>query len=423
MRSAERRVRGHVALRHAAWGPGDIAVMRRERGWTQEDLAERSGLSVRTVRNVELGKISPRASTVTLLARALDIDQPHAAEAARGARDQLWYGPLPPTDPTFGDHEALERHARTVLSHTLTTFVGPGGVGKTRHALAVAARLAPRFSDGVAVVELGDLPKEGAERGGEVRAEVARRVQTALDALGQMRGTQAPHGALNALLVLDNAEHLPGATFAVVRTVLASSCRLHVLITSRRRLTDRLGANIRIRPLRACAIAGEVPSDAPAVRLLLRHVGGMEEVARGLAKDPELVCAMCRWVDGIPRYLEFIAERLRTLPLTSVSSAGSVLRILRSDDHVLLPHQRSAAESIRWSVALLGEEHRRLLDLPAVRQADGFALRDLDSFRTSSLSPLELLSDLLEDCLLVSESNTRPHFHLPMLVRESLGTA
>ncbi|MCW6006779.1 helix-turn-helix domain-containing protein [Micromonospora sp. CPCC 205371] len=137
-----------------------VAMLRKVRGWTQEELAERCGLSVRTIRNVELGWVeNPRQSSVNLLMRALDAEgvDGTALGPPVGTR---WRGVPAPHQPIIGMRGELEELTRTVLTSRLTTLLGFGGVGKTRVALAAAATAAVTFRYGVALVELGDIPAE-----------------------------------------------------------------------------------------------------------------------------------------------------------------------------------------------------------------------------------------------------------------------
>lgn len=401
----------------------NVAALRRIRGWTQEELAERSGLSVRTIRNVELGRVgNPRRSSVDLLLRALGADGA-ATEYVDGAGGHGPWRGLPPSDqPLIGRSAELEQLARTVFAHRLTTFLGPGGVGKTRVALGVANEVRRSFQQGVAVVELGDLPAEGSVSPppvGTVLRRTMRLVENAEPATptpaGQQRDT-------NLLLVLDNAEHIPTAAAAAAKELLSSFPHLHILVTARRPLTERHGVNREISPLPVLPTGGD-SLHAPAVELVLRRAGADPLVMADLAADLPGVVELCRRLGGIPRALEFAAERLRTIPLRALLATGPALSMLRTSDHALLPHQRSLAGSIRWSVGLLTAEHQRLLRLLAVMPTTRFTVDDVAAVGERAgcpgpEDPLGLLSDLIDNSLVTACRDRLYECRLAPYVRE-----
>ncbi len=138
-------------------------------GLTQEQLAERSGLSVNAVSLLERGaRTSPRTSTVTALARALDLDRAERQVFVAAARRKPGAAGLvrvPPPDlrapPTRLVGRACElAQARLLLARSgvrMLTLTGPPGSGKTRLAFEVARDLEDHYADGVAFVTLGPI--------------------------------------------------------------------------------------------------------------------------------------------------------------------------------------------------------------------------------------------------------------------------
>jgi predicted ATPase/DNA-binding XRE family transcriptional regulator len=399
------------------WDSRQIAALRERRGWTQERLAEESGLSVRTIRNLELGVVqNPRRSSVDLLAQALGVEigeEPdHHGQPVDPAR---WRGPQPGASVLVGDRSEHDRLMETVRANRLTTFLGPGGIGKTRHALHVAARIGGSFRDGVAVVELGDLVPERYTHGSQAAAVLQRirrqvRWGRATDLPDPTAGTGEDD--LNLLLILDNAEHVPDGVTAVTRELLASCPGIQVLITARRRLTERLGVNREIQPLSGPA-AVELVGD-----LLAADSRGTAE----LGAELPMVAELCRRLGGLPRYLEFAAERMRTLPVQQLLAHGPTMDMLWSNDRALLEHQRSAADSVRWNLDLLGDAHTRLLMRITALPTRLFTLDDVvaepDRLLPGRANPLTLLSDLHETSLVLADPQDRYRYRLAPFVAE-----
>jgi len=405
------------------WDLKQIAALRERNGWTQEELAERSGLSVRTIRNLELGRIqNPRRSSIDLLTSALGMVGER--EATGPLERPRWRGPQPPGAAIVGSRAEHERLARTVRANRLTTLFGPGGVGKTRLALSVATEVGHFFRHGVVVVELGDLTPERHLRCGQT-VTVLQRVRREL-AWGRDATAQDDDRETNALVVLDNAEHIPDGVTAATRELLGTYPGMQVVITARRRVTERLGVNREIRPLSVDGAPGDPGRYPPGVELVLRHAGTDTRTAADLTKEVRLVAELCRRLGGLPRYLEFAAERLRTLPVKLLLAHGPTMRMLWSNDHALLRHQRSVVDSILWDLDLFSDEHRGLLTriaaLPTRRfTLDAVAAAYERTGLTAAANPLTLLSDLLEMSLILADPGDRDCYRLAPYVAEVAG--
>ncbi|WIM99801.1 LuxR C-terminal-related transcriptional regulator [Actinoplanes oblitus] len=309
------------------------------------EIAAELFISVRTVE-----------THVSSLLRKLDAPDRRALAglAARLARPAPAPVTLPaPLSPFVGRAREREALRDAVTAHRQVTAVGPGGVGKTRLVLAVAADLAGAFPDGVWFVDLVPVTDPGM-----VTAAVAAAL-----GLGEQQGggfDDAVPAALaghRALLVLDNCEHLADGVAPFVERLLARCPQVSVLATSRARLMVPFEWVYPVPPL---SLDGE--SDAVALfRNRAAAVGATIEDAQ-----VDQVADLCRKLDGVALAIELAAARLPTLGLDGlVAGLGDHLRLLvggyRADDR-----HRSVRAMLDWSQALLSGDDLALLRRVAV---------------------------------------------------------
>jgi predicted ATPase/DNA-binding CsgD family transcriptional regulator len=243
----------------------------------------------------------------------------------------------------------------------LLTLTGPGGVGKTRLALAIAQDVAPHFADGAVFVDLA--PLAGAKL---VPA-------TVVAALGVTPGADrsladALVAALRPrqlLLILDNCEHVLTATAELVAALLAACPALQVLATSRAPLHIRGEHALPVEPL---------PLPAPEARASLKGLGENAAVAlfveRARAARPSFaltdanalaVAETCRHLDGLPLAIELAAARLRILSVEALlAQMSDRLRLLRGGPRDLPARQQTLHDTIAWSYGLLSDDDQRL---------------------------------------------------------------
>ncbi|MFI7236907.1 ATP-binding protein [Streptomyces cyaneofuscatus] len=358
--------------------------LRIQRGLTQEELSHQSGVSVRTIRNIECGLIErPRRNSVDRLLAVLDPEQKHLR---RVTTDKVqpgtgaWRGPRPPHTSLVGREEDVRELGELALANRVVMVTGPGGVGKSRVALTAAENVGPRFSDGVAVVEMGRVPREQ-----DLDAESA--VKHALEAVhGLLNGEDGP----GLLLVLDNTEHLASTVPVLVDRLLNDHPTLHVLITSRR-AAPLYGARIWELGL----LSGEA-----AVQLLTDRIG-MSCPTLDISDDLPRLTELARQLDCLPQLLEFAAHRLRTTPLSTLLSHHYGMKLLGSTDSSALPHQRSAQDSLQWSLDLLDERHQEVLMRLAQRtESFSFDAGGTVEDEFTTLETMDLLANLADASLL-----------------------
>ncbi len=304
---------------------------RQEANLTQAALAERAGLSTRAVEHLEQGRGHPYRHTAERLADALELRNEarvefqlaatrkvrvpeHSIESRSDARQPRRTNVLVPLTSFIG----REREVRAVTDQLrssavrLLTLIGPGGTGKTRLALAVAANTATGFPDGTFVVELAALADP------ELVPAAIASVLDVREAPGEamVDTLQRRLADLDLLLVMDNFEHLlPGAH--VIQSLLQGCPRLKVLATSRTPLGLYGEREFPVTPLSLPDLQhGDVETidGAESVRLFVERARANQPEFEINAANARTVGEICVQLDGLPLAIELGAARLRVLP-------------------------------------------------------------------------------------------------------------
>lgn len=346
-------------------------LLRRHRlaaGLSQEELAEKAGLSSDAVAALERGRRrAPRPLTVRLLATALNLSEADFAEFTESLRrspvayaPQVQGPPLPPEAMIGRDAELAE--LSSLLGHggvRLVTLTGLGGVGKTRLAVAAANEVRPRFEAGVCWVPLAARP-DGPEVVDAVAAAVGLRPASdaaEVDALAEHIGSR------QLLVVLDNCEHVV-ETSAWLCTVLLQRCpRLTVLATSRELLRAPGEVVRQVQPLAVPASRAQPEEirEADAVRMFLARAA-----AHGVhPRDDRLqqVSRVCRSVQGIPLAIELAAARVNVLTIEQIADElDTSSRILSGGSRTAPLRQQTIDAALDWSYQLLSVEEREFFE-------------------------------------------------------------
>ncbi len=263
------------------------------------------------------------------------------------------------------------------------TITGPGGTGKTRFALQVAAELVGTFRDGVFWVPLAALAEPEL-----VQAEIAQAVGARESLADFLQGK-------NMLLLLDNFEHILDAAPSV-GALLANAAGLRILATSR-------------SPLHLSG-EHEYPLDPlPPIDSATLFVERARAVGREIAAD-ETVDAICRRLDGLPLAVELAAARTKLLtPETLLERLERALPLLTGGARDAPERQRTLRATITWSYDLLDEVARRLFARLSVF-AGSFPLEaaeevcDAELETMATLVDLSLLKAIGDDRLLLLET-------------------
>jgi transcriptional regulator with XRE-family HTH domain len=317
---------------------GLLRQYRARAGLTQEELAERSGLSVRGISDLERGvKQRPYPHTVQRLIQALEPGEEDAALLRAAARrpgagisqpaGRAGGGSALPVQPTpfIGRQQELGEITDLLGMEEvrLLTLTGPGGVGKTRLALRAAEGAADAFPDGIVFVSLASVAEPEllpSSIAGSLRSMHTSEASVLESLIEHLRGKQL-------LLVLDNFEHLLPAA-GVVSRLLSSCPELTLLVTSRASLHLAGEHEYPVSPL-PTPVSGHLPDldtlgRYDAIRLFQERAQAAMPSFRLTDGNAAAIADICSRVDGLPLAIELAAARIKLFPPKPYFSASSV---------------------------------------------------------------------------------------------------
>ncbi|HEX9095348.1 MAG TPA: LuxR C-terminal-related transcriptional regulator [Candidatus Dormibacteraeota bacterium] len=328
------------------------------------------------------------------------------------ARPTRRSGNLPAEATSFIGRRRELAEVRTKLSTArLITLVGPGGVGKTRLAIRIAAQLARGFRDGAWWVELADV-RDPALVSNAALAALDLRDQAFTEPLALLLSYLKDK---QLLLLMDNCEHLLGAAAQVAAEVIKGAPGVRVLLTSREPLAIAGEHVVPVPPLELPS-AHAVESLAElgqneAVMLLTERAAAASGSFELSAANQVAVSDLCRRLDGLPLAIELAAVRTRVLTVEQIRDRlNDRFGLLTGGGRAALPRHQTLRTTIDWSYDLLAVAERKLLQRLCVF-AGRFTLDDVEAVCTSDDAPVEealdLLSSLVDKSLVMKEDVQR----------------
>jgi len=414
---------------------------RSARGLTQEELAERAGLSVRGISDLERNlKLRPRKETITLLADALGLSSEQRAQLVARGRDGIKlesprvvavgedaaslgvpsrrHNLLLPLTSFIGRDREIHAIRERLAETRLLTLTGPGGCGKTRLALEVAASLVDSSSDGVWFADLAPLTDASLVPSAVLAAVGARESggQSPFDGLTEYLRPRA------VMLVLDNCEHLIVACAHLAEALLKTGARLRILATSRETLGIPGELVWPVPPLtlpdsRQPPVP-DVLTGSEAVRLFVARAAQSQPDFALTSANAQAVAEICRRLDGLPLAIELAAARIRVLSVEQIAQRlDDHLQLLGGGSRTAPPRQQALRTTLDWSYDLLSDPERQFFRSLAMF-AGGFSLEAAETIGGSSADAdpvpalradvLDLLDHLVEKSLVLVDKQRGP---------------
>ncbi len=314
---------------------------------------------------------------------------------------------LPMQRNRFVGREAELRQTKDLLAKTcLLTLIGPGGTGKTRLTLQLAADLLPEYAGGTWLVELAPLTDPALVLPTVAEALGLRQIP-GVDIYDQVAGFLC---AKSLLLILDNCEHLVESCAQLADQLLRHCANLKIIASSREALGIPGEIIYRVPPLglpQPHTTSLEALRHSEAVQLFVDRATAVKSSFILSEHNAGAVAQICRRLDGIPLALELAAARVAMLtPEQIATRLDDRFQLLTGGSRTALPRQQTLRSLIDWSYDLLSEPERLLFCQLSVF-VGGWSLEAAEAV-CPDMDVLDLLAQLIQKSLVVAEERQDP---------------
>jgi len=348
----------------------------------------------------------------TLSGRGYCFVAPIARAGSPAAAQIPVIGNLPSRPALVGREDELADVVDLIARERLVTIIGPGGVGKTRLAIAGAQRSAADYPDGVWLIDLAPLSDPSL---------VVSAVATALDfgrgekELSAAVVVSAIRG-LRLLLILDNCEHLVGAAAELADVLLQGVPGLTLLATSQESLRLDRERVYRLDPLALPPANAIDVATYGAVALFAQRALTADRRFEMTQANAMVVAEICRRLDGVPLSLEMAAARAPSLGLEGLrASLDARLQLLSTGVRTSAARHQTLRNAVEWSVGLLDETERvvfRRLGVFSGSFTLEAAMAILACGRMDSWTVAEALAGLVDKSLVALETPEPARYRL-----------